>query len=104
MKYYLVDAFTDSLFSGSPAGVCVLEQWPSDEMMQRIAGENNLPETAFLCKEENGWRIRWFTPAFEMDLCGHATLASGYVLMNCVEPGDVAEFDSCSGPLRAGVR
>ena len=58
MKYYLVDAFTDSLFSGNPAGVCVLEQWPSDEMMQRIAGENNLPETAFLCKEENGWRIR----------------------------------------------
>ncbi len=100
MKYYLVDAFTDSLFSGNPAGVCVLEQWPSDEMMQRIAGENNLPETAFLCKEENGWRIRWFTPAFEMDLCGHATLASGYVMMNYVEPGDVAAFDSCSGPVR----
>ena len=100
MKYYLVEAFTDALFSGNPAGVCVLESWPSDEMMQRIAGENNLPETAFLCKEENGWRIRWFTPAFEMDLCGHATLASGYVLMNCVESGDVAEFDSCSGPLR----
>lgn len=100
MKYYLVEAFTDSLFSGNPAGVCVCESWPSDEMMQRIAGENNLPETAFLCKEADGWRIRWFTPAFEMDLCGHATLASGYVLMNCVEPGDVAEFDSCSGHLR----
>ena len=100
MKYYLVEAFTDALFSGNPAGVCVLDQWPSDEMMQRIAGENNLPETAFLCKEENGWRIRWFTPAFEMDLCGHATLAAGYVLMNCEEPGDVAAFDSCSGPLR----
>ena len=54
MKYYLVEAFTDALFSGNPAGVCVLDQWPSDEMMQRIAGENNLPETAFLCKEENG--------------------------------------------------
>ena len=61
MKYYLVDAFTDSLFSGNPAGVCVLDAWPSDEMMQRIAGENNLPETAFLCKEATGWRIRWFT-------------------------------------------
>lgn len=100
MKYYLVDAFTDRLFAGNPAGVCVCESWPSDEMMQRIAGENNLPETAFLCKEETGWHIRWFTPSFEMDLCGHATLASGYVLMNHVEPGDEAAFDSCSGPVR----
>ena len=61
MKYYLADAFTDSLFYGNPAGVCVCEHWPSDGMMQRIAGENNLPETAFLCREEGGWRIRWFT-------------------------------------------
>ena len=100
MKYYLADAFTDSLFSGNPAGVCVCEQWPSDGMMQRIAGENNLPETAFLCREEGGWRIRWFTPSFEMDLCGHATLAAGFVLMNYVEPGDQAVFESCSGQVR----
>ena len=94
MKYYLVEAFTDSLFSGNPAGVCVCESWPTDEMMQRIAGENNLPETAFLCKEEGGWRIRWFTPAFEMDLCGHATLASGYVLMDTIE-GYGFGYDFC---------
>ena len=100
MKYYLVEAFTDSLFSGNPAGVCVCESWPSDEMMQRIAREHNQPEPALWSKDETAWRIRWFTPAFEMDLCGHATLASGYVMMNYVEPGDVAAFDSCSGPVR----
>lgn len=100
MKYYLVDTFTDRLFSGNPAGVCLLESWLPDALMQRIAGENNLPETAFLCREQEGWAIRWFTPAFEMDLCGHATLASGFVLMNYVEPGDEAVFRSRSGVVR----
>lgn len=99
MKYYLVEAFTDTLFSGNPAGVCVVDEWPEKEMMQRLAGENNLPETAFLHKGENGWEIRWFTPAFEMDLCGHATLASGFVVMNLLEHSDRADFSSCSGPL-----
>ena len=81
MKYYLVEAFTDALFSGNPAGVCVLESWPSDEMMQRIAGENNLPETAFIVKEEQGYHLRWFTPGTEVELCGHATLASSFVIL-----------------------
>ena len=100
MRYYLVDAFTDRLFSGNPAGVCLADRPLSPELMQRIAGENNLPETAFLEKGPEGWHIRWFTPSFEMDLCGHATLAAGFVLMNLIEPGDEAAFSSCSGPLR----
>lgn len=100
MRYYLVDAFTDTLFSGNPAGVCLADRPLSPELMQRIAGENNLPETAFLEKGPEGWHIRWFTPSFEMDLCGHATLAAGFVLMNLIEPGDEAAFSSCSGPLR----
>lgn len=100
MRYFLADAFTDNLFSGNPAGVCLLDHPLSPELMQRIAGENNLPETAFLEKRPEGWHIRWFTPAFEMDLCGHATLASGFVLMNYVEPGDEARFSSCSGQVR----
>ena len=99
MKYYLADAFTKKLFAGNPAGVCVVEQWPEDGLMQRIAGENNLPETAFLHKGEGGWEIRWFTPSFEMDLCGHATLASGFVLLDKLEGGDSVELSSCSGPL-----
>jgi len=100
MKYYLVDTFTDQLFSGNPAGVCILDTWPEDSLLQQIAMENNLPETAFICKEQEGWHIRWFTPAFEMDLCGHATLASGFVLMNYVDPSDTSEFRSCSGVVR----
>lgn len=99
MKYYLADAFTKKLFAGNPAGVCVVEQWPEGGLMQRIAGENNLPETAFLHKGEGGWEIRWFTPSFEMDLCGHATLASGFVLLDKLEGGDSVELSSCSGPL-----
>ncbi len=100
MTYYVVDAFTDRPFSGNPAGVCLVDSWPSDTKMQQIAGENNLPETAFICKEPEGWRIRWFTPAFEMDLCGHATLASGFVILTQLEPdADRVNFSSASGPL-----
>ena len=100
MKYYMVDAFTSAPFSGNPAGVCLVDRWPEKELMQRIAGENRLPETAFICKEPSGWAIRWFTPAFEMDLCGHATLASGFVILNLLEHADEVELSSCSGPLR----
>ena len=101
VTYYVVDAFTARPFAGNPAGVCLVDAWPAEEKMQQIAGENNLPETAFICKEETGWRIRWFTPAFEMDLCGHATLASGFVILTQLEPGaDYVDFASCSGPLR----
>lgn len=99
MKYYMVDAFTNAPFSGNPAGVCLVERWPETGLMQRIAGENRLPETAFIHKGSGGWEIRWFTPAFEMDLCGHATLASGYVILNLLEPGDSVRLSSRSGEL-----
>lgn len=101
MTYYMVDAFTDRPFAGNPAGVCLVDAWPDDKKMQQIAGENNLPETAFVCREPAGWKIRWFTPSFEMDLCGHATLASGYVLLTQLEPqAPYVDFSSRSGPLR----
>lgn len=79
---YQVDAFTDKLFHGNPAGVCILKEWPEDKLMQNIAAENNLPETAFIVQKKDVFEIRWFTPTIEVDLCGHATLASAYVLFN----------------------
>lgn len=83
IKLYQVDAFTDSLFSGNPAAVCPLDEWLNDDVMQKIAMENNLAETAFVVKTGNQYQIRWFTPAVEVDLCGHATLAAAFVLFNC---------------------
>lgn len=94
-----VDAFADRPFTGNPAAVVVLESWIEDGAMQAVAAENNLSETAFLVKEADGWRVRWFTPTVEVDLCGHATLASGWVVLNKVEPGDAVTFASRSGPL-----
>ena len=82
MKFYQVDAFTSQLFGGNPAAVCLSGQWPSDELMQSVAAENNLSETAFVVKNETGYDIRWFTPTVEVDLCGHATLASAWVIFN----------------------
>ena len=82
MKQYIIDVFTDKIFSGNPAAVCVLDNFPSDDIMQSIASENNLSETAFVVKENNGYHIRWFTPKKEIDFCGHATLATAYVLFN----------------------
>jgi len=79
---YQVDAFTDRLFSGNPAAVCPLEFWPSDDVLQNIAAENNLSETAFLRKITDAFEIRWFTPVAEVELCGHATLAAAHVLFN----------------------
>ena len=81
-KIYQIDAFADTLFSGNPAAVCPLENWLDADIMQKIAAENNLAETAFTVPVENGFEIRWFTPEVEVDLCGHATLASAYTLMN----------------------
>ncbi len=82
-KIYQVDAFAQQLFTGNPAAVCPLDSWLPDELMQKIAMENNLAETAFYVKEKDGsFQIRWFTPAAEVDLCGHATLATAYVLFN----------------------
>lgn len=84
IKIYQVDAFADRLFSGNPAAVCILEDWISNELMQSVAAENNLAETAFVVQRDKQYEIRWFTPAIEVDLCGHATLATAYVLFNCL--------------------
>lgn len=80
IKLFQVDAFTDRLFHGNPAAVCILDQWIAADLMQNIASENNLAETAFVVRKENDFEIRWFTPAVEVELCGHATLAAGYVI------------------------
>ncbi|MGI6130151.1 MAG: PhzF family phenazine biosynthesis protein [bacterium] len=100
MKCYFVDAFADKLFEGNPAAVCVLGKWLPDEMMQNIAVENNLSETAFTVKEGDAYHLRWFTPGGEIDLCGHATLATSFVLANFVEPKtNEFVFNTLSGRL-----
>jgi len=101
LRLYQIDAFTPELFRGNPAGVCPLETWLSDDLMQKIAMENNLAETAFYVRTGDRYRIRWFTPAVEVDLCGHATLAAAYVIFNFDHySGEAIELDSRSGPLR----
>ncbi|MDR0491751.1 MAG: PhzF family phenazine biosynthesis protein [Oscillospiraceae bacterium] len=100
MKYFVVDVFTDEIFSGNPAGVCLLDEWPPDETLQNIAMENNLSETAYLVKHDSYYDLRWFTPALEVDLCGHATMGSAFVLFNVVKTGEKAlEFHTLSGVL-----
>lgn len=100
MKQYIVDAFTDNLFHGNPAAVCVLDEWPKDELMINITTENNLAETAFTVKEGDAYRLRWFTPGGEIDLCGHATLAAAFVLFNYYEQNaDKIAFQTLSGTL-----
>lgn len=100
MKYYVLDAFTAHLFQGNPAGVCLVENPLDDNTMQQIAFENNLAETAFLTDRGGFFDLRWFTPEVEMDLCGHATLASAHVVMNHVNPGQTAvAFHTKSGVL-----
>jgi len=97
---YQIDAFATKPFEGNPAAVCPLNAWLHDEVMQSIAEENNLSETAFFVPKGNGYYIRWFTPASEVDLCGHATLAAAYVLFNILGYNkDKIEFDSKSGML-----
>ena len=98
---YVVDAFTREVFAGNPAAVCPLEEWLPDALMQSIAMENNLSETAFFVREGERYRLRWFTPAVEVNLCGHATLASAFVIFNYLDASAAAvTFDSLSGPLR----
>ena len=96
IRYYVADAFTDRPFHGNPAGVCLLEKAIDDETMQNIAFENNLSETAFLVRKAAGqYNLRWFTPEAEIDLCGHATLATAFVLFNHENhEGDVIQFHS----------
>ncbi len=99
MKQYIVDAFTDKNFSGNPAGVCILEKWISDDLMKNIARENNLSETAFAVKTSgNSYRLRWFTPAGEIDFCGHATLATAYVIRRFYDTeNNIINFNTMSG-------
>lgn len=100
MRYYVVDAFADEVFRGNPAGVCPLDGPIDAALMQKIAAENNLPETAFFYPEGDGYRLRWFTPVDEIDLCGHATLASAYVVTRFLNPAaDTVRFHSVSGLL-----
>ncbi len=97
---YQVDAFTQHAFSGNPAAVCILEKWLDDNILQSIAAENNLAETAFIIKKDAGYDLRWFTPEVEIDLCGHATLASAYVVFKFLEPDiDLVSFSTISGEL-----
>ena len=98
MKQYIVDAFTDKPFSGNPAAVCVMDKWPEEDFMMKLAMENNLSETAFIVKAEEGYHLRWFTPGSKVELCGHATLASSFVIFNYFEQNkDVIEFNTLSG-------
>ncbi len=100
MQCYVVDAFAEKIFEGNPAAVCLMESWPADNLMQSIAMENNLSETAFTVKEGDFYHLRWFTPGGEIDLCGHATLAAGYIALNIIEPDRICVvFQTRSGEL-----
>jgi PhzF family phenazine biosynthesis protein len=102
MKYkiYQVDAFTDKVFGGNPAAVVPLDNWLSDDLLQAIAEENNLSETAYFVKVGNHFHLRWFTPTLEIELCGHATLASAFVLFECLNYSEeTIHFETMSGPL-----
>lgn len=100
LPIYQVDAFADNVFEGNPAAVCPLDEWLPDELMQQIAMENNLSETAFFVEQSDSYRLRWFTPATEVDLCGHATLASAHVLFEHLNYDEQEiHFDSNSGML-----
>src|SRR5690554_4499802 len=98
---FQIDAFTDRLFRGNPAAVCILDRWLDDPVLLAIAAENNLSETAFLVGGNGRYTLRWFTPEVEVNLCGHATLASAYVVFRELEPSlQEVLFDSRSGELR----
>jgi len=97
---YQVDAFASGYFTGNPAAVCLVDEWPSDSLMQAIAAENQLSETAFVREGTGSWGLRWFTPETEVDLCGHATLASAYVLFRYRVPRtEKVTFETKSGEL-----
>lgn len=100
LTIYQVDAFTKQIFAGNPAAICPLTKWLPDELMQKIAAENNLSETAFFVKRNNLYELRWFTPTFEIDLCGHATLASAFIIFNELGSTEtVLKFQTKSGIL-----
>lgn len=100
MKQYIVDAFADKVFSGNQAAVCVLENWLPDQLMQNIAKENNFSETAFTVKDNNDYKLRWFTSGGEIDFCGHATLGTAYVIANFIEHNcKMITFKTLSGKI-----
>lgn len=100
IKQYIVDSFTDEVFSGNPAAICMLNSPISDELMQKIAVENRLVETTFVLKKGNSYNLRWFTARGEIDMCGHAVLAAAYVIMNFYERNrDVIELDTLDGKI-----
>jgi PhzF family phenazine biosynthesis protein len=100
IPYYVVDAFADGPFTGNPAGVCPLEQWLPEGVLQEIAAENNLSETAFFVRESDSFRLRWFAPTAEVDLCGHATLAVAHILYTTLDQTEpLVRFLTRSGPL-----
>jgi PhzF family phenazine biosynthesis protein len=104
IKLYQVDAFAESLFTGNPAAVCPLDEWYDDKILQQIAEENNLSETAYFVLHERPLHIRWFTPTTEVELCGHATLAAAHVLTTHLGYRDnPIQFQSASGPLQVIV-
>jgi PhzF family phenazine biosynthesis protein len=106
MKIFTVDAFTNKPFAGNPAAVCLLAQPKSEAWMQHVAQEMNLSETAFVYRIKDGYHLRWFTPAIEVDLCGHATLATAFVLweVNYLTRNEVARFQTKSGLLTASLK
>lgn len=106
LTIYQVDAFARSVFAGNPAAIVPLEEWLADDLMQNIALENNLSETAFIVKTDDGYHIRWFTPGNEIDLCGHATLASAYIIKNFLEPhlAEIHFTTQTAGPLKAAAK
>ncbi|TPV97083.1 MAG: PhzF family phenazine biosynthesis protein [Myxococcales bacterium FL481] len=105
MPIFTVDAFTDQLFRGNPAAVCPLRDWLPDELLGSIAAENNLSETAYIVPRDGGYGLRWFTPTVEVDLCGHATLAAGHVVLRELShpPTEEVVFETRSGELRVRI-
>ena len=100
MRQYIVDAFTDQVFRGNPAAICILDKWLPEDLLMSITVENNLSETAFAVKEDDSYHLRWFTPGGEIDLCGHATLACAFVLMGYYETAQsTITFRTLSGEL-----
>lgn len=106
LTIYQVDAFAEKVFTGNPAAVVPLDNWIDDRLMQNIAAENNLAETVFFVKTDSGYHIRWFTPEYEIDLCGHATLASAYIIKNFLEPhlAEITFTTQKAGLLKASAR
>ena len=106
MRQYVVDAFAERVFEGNPAAVCILDDWLPDEVMLNIARENNLADTAFVVKEGSIYKLRWVTPGGEIDLCGHATLAAGYIITRFIDPelSEVTFSTKSSGLLKVAKK